>query len=33
LMLWDLYMTELDNKAKEEEAKKKEEEIKKSLGL
>ena len=33
LMLWDLYMAEAENKAKEDEAKKKEEEIKKSLGL
>jgi len=33
IMLWDLYMAELENKAKEDEAKRKEEEIKKSLGL
>jgi methyl coenzyme M reductase alpha subunit len=33
LMLGDLYVAELENKSKEEEAKKKEEEIKKSLGL
>ncbi len=32
-MLWDLYISELENKAKEDEAKKKEEEIKKSLWL
>ncbi len=32
-MLGDLYISEVENKAKEEEAKKKEEEIKKSLGL
>jgi hypothetical protein len=32
-MLWDLYMAELENKTKEDEAKRKEEEIKKSLGL